>query len=129
MHAKGSFEVKVTPQDDTTPQSTLGRMVLEKEYHGSLEASGKGQMLSAGTAVKGSGAYVAIERVMGTLDGKRGSFTLQHSGSMTKGNPTMTITIVPDSGTEELTGIEGSEKITIENGKHLYDLEYTLPNE
>lgn len=129
MQATGSFDVKITPQDDTTPQSTMGRMLLEKQYQGGLEATGTGQMLSAGTPVKGSGAYVAIERVTGTLDGKHGSFTLQHVGSMTKGKPTMAITIVPDSGTDELTGIEGSEKVTIENGKHLYDLEYTLPSE
>ncbi len=85
-------------------------------------------MLTAGTEVKGSGAYVAIENVTGTLKGHTGSFVLQHSGTMTQGAPQLTITVVPDSGTGQLTGISGKMTITIApDGKHSYDFEYTLP--
>lgn len=128
-HATGAFDVKVTPQDNSTQTSTVGRFVLDKQYHGDLDAEGKGQMLSAGTNVKNSGAYVAIERVTGKLKGRIGSFTLQHSGTMTQNSRSLTITVVPDSGTEQLTGIMGSMKIIIApDGKHTYDFEYELPN-
>jgi hypothetical protein len=101
-------------------------MILDKQYHGDLEATGKGQMLTAGTDVKGSGAYVAIERVTGTLRGRTGSFVLQHSGTMTKGVPKLTINVVPDSGTGQLVGIDGKMNIVIAaDGKHSYDFEYT----
>ena len=112
-HATGPFDVKVTPQDDKSGDAALGRMSLDKQYHGDLEATGKGQMLTAGTDVKGSGAYVAIERVTGTLRGRTGSFVLQHSGTMTQGVPQLTITVVPDSGTGRLTGIAGKMNINI----------------
>lgn len=103
-------------------------MILDKQYHGDLEAAGKGQMLTAGTGVKGSGAYVAIERVTGTLQGRSGSFTLQHSGIMTHGVPQLMIAVVPDSGTDQLAGIAGKMTINIAaEGKHSYDFEYTLP--
>ena len=125
-HATGPFEVKVTPQDDKSGDAALGRMTLDKQYHGDLEATGKGQMLTAGTDVKGSGAYVAIERVTGTLRGRAGSFVLQHSGTMTQGVPHLTITVVPDSGTGQLTGIAGKMNINIADGKHSYDIEYTI---
>jgi hypothetical protein len=128
-HAIGPFDVKVTPLDNSTQTSTLGRFILNKQYHGDLEAKGDGQMLSAGTNVKGSGAYVAIERVTGTLNGRSGSFTLQHTGMMTQGKPNMTITVVLDSGTDKLTGISGSMKVNVApDGKHTYDFEYALPN-
>src|SRR5271169_5129104 len=128
MHATGPFDVKVTPQDDKSDDPLLGRMTLDKQYHGDLEATGKGQMLTAGSAVKGSGAYVAIEKVSGTLQGRAGSFVLQHSGIMTQGAPQLTITVLPDSGTGGLAGITGKMTITIAaGGKHSYDLEYTLP--
>jgi len=128
-HATGPFEVKVTPQDDKSGDSALGRMTLDKQYHGDLEAAGKGQMLTAGTDVKGSGGYVAIERVTGTLRGRTGSFVLQHSGTMTQGVPQLTITVVPDSGTGQLAGIAGKMNIIIAaDGKHSYDFEYTLPD-
>ena len=128
-HAQGTFDVKVLPQDNSTQASTLGRFLLDKEYHGDLEAKGEGQMLSAGTNVKGSGAYVAIERVTGTLKGRSGSFTLQHAGTMSNGKPSMTVTVVPDSGTEKLSGITGSMRINVAaDGKHTYDFEYALPN-
>ncbi len=125
-HATGPFEVKTTPQDDKSGDAALGRMTLDKQYHGDLEAAGKGQMLTAGTDVKGSGAYVAIERVTGTLRGRAGSFVLQHSGTMTQGVPHLTITVVPDSGTGQLTGIAGKMNINITDGKHSYDFEYTI---
>jgi len=128
MHATGPFDVKLTPQDDKSDDPLLGRMTIDKQYHGDLEATGKGQMLTAGSAVKGSGAYVAIEKVIGTLHGRTGSFVLQHSGTMTQGAPQLTITVVPDSGTAQLAGVTGKMTINIAaGGKHSYDLEYTLP--
>jgi hypothetical protein len=127
-HATGPFDVKVTPQDDKSDDPLLGRMSLDKQYHGDLEATGKGQMLTAGSAVKGSGAYVAIEKVTGTLHGRAGSFVLQHTGTMTQDVPQLTIIVVPDSGTGQLAGIAGKMTINIAaGGKHSYDFEYTLP--
>ena len=128
MHAAGPFDVKVTAQDDKSDDPLLNRMTLDKQYHGDLEGTGKGQMLTAGTEVKSSGAYVAIEKVAGTLKGHAGSFVLQHSGTMTQNAPQLSVTIVPDSGTGELKGIAGAMVIKIAaGGKHFYDLEYTLP--
>ena len=128
MHATGPFDVKITPQDDKSADPLLGRMALDKQYHGDLEATGKGQMLTAGTTVKGSGAYVAIEKVEGTLKGRSGTFVLQHTGSMGGGNFLLNVTIVPDSGTGQLIGISGAMKIIIaSDGKHSYELEYMLP--
>lgn len=128
-HATGPFDVKVTHQDDSSADPLLARMMLDKQYHGDLEATGQGQMLTAGTAVKGSGAYVAIEKVSGTLKGRTGSFVLQHTGTMTQNVPLLSITVVPDSGTGQLAGITGKMTITIAaGGKHSYDFEYTLPN-
>lgn len=127
-HATGPFEVMVTRQDDKGDDSNLARFMLDKQYRGELQGTAKGQMLTAGTAVKGSGAYVAIEKFTGTLNGHAGSFVLQHSGTMTANTPQLTITIVPDSGTEELKGIKGKMSINVApDGKHSYDLEYTLP--
>ena len=125
--ASGTFEVKVSPQavDDKTDAS-LGRMSLDKQFHGDLEATSKGEMLSATTSVKGSAGYVAIERVSGKLHGRSGTFVLQHSGTMTRGEPQLTITVVPDSGTGQLTGLAGKMNINIVDGKHFYDFEYTL---
>jgi len=124
MHARGAFDVKITP---VTTDPILGRMSLAKVLHGDLEGTSAGEMLTAGTSVKDSGAYVAVERVTGTLQGRRGTFILQHSGTMTRGAPQLTITVVPDSGTEQLARIAGSMKIIIDkDGKHFYDLEYTL---
>ena len=125
--ASGTFDVKVTPQamDDKT-DANLGRMSLDKEFHGDLEGTSKGEMLSATTSVKGSAGYVAIERVSGTLHGRSGSFVLQHSGTMTRGEPQLTISVVPDSGTGQLVGLVGKMNINIVDGKHFYDFEYTL---
>jgi hypothetical protein len=129
QQATGPFDVKVTHQDDNSADPLLARMTLDKHYHGDLEASGQGQMLTAGTSVKGSGAYVAIEKVTGTLKGRTGSFVLRHNGTMTQNVPLLSITVVPDSGTGQLEGITGKMTITIAaGGKHSYDFEYTLPN-
>jgi hypothetical protein len=126
-HAKGTFDVKVIPQTaDDSAGGPFSRLLLDKQFHGDLEATSKGQMLGAETAVAGSAAYVALERVVGTLSGRRGSFILQHNGTMSKGVPTMKVTVVPDSGTEQLTGLAGTMTIVIADGKHSYDLEYTL---
>jgi hypothetical protein len=125
-HAGGTFEVKLTPQDDKIGDATLGRMTIDKQFHGDIEAVSKGQMLTAGTAVNGSAGYVAIERVSGTLHGLNGSFTLMHNATMTRGEPQLTITVVPDSGTGQLAGLTGKMMITIADGKHSYDFEYTI---
>jgi hypothetical protein len=128
--ATGPFEVKINPQsEDKGDGSSMGRMSLDKQYHGDLEATAKGEMLYASaTEVQGSGAYVAVERVTGKLSGKSGSFALAHKGSMSGGKQQMDITVVPDSGSGELTGIAGAMKIIITaDGKHSYELEYTLP--
>jgi hypothetical protein len=128
-HVTGPFDVKVTPQDDKSEDPLLNRMTLDKHYHGDLEGTGKGQMLTAGTSVKGSGAYVAIEKVTGTLKGRTGTFILQHSGTMTQNTPQLTITVVPDSGTGQLAGLSGKMTIIIApDGKHSYDFEYALTN-
>lgn len=128
--AAGSFDVKVAPVEDKLLEAGLGRMSLDKQYHGDLEAVGKGQMLAAGSPQKGSGGYVALEKVIGTLRGHSGSFVLQHSGSMKNNVPQLTITVVPESGTGQLEGIAGKMTITVApDGKHTYDLEYTLPAE
>jgi Protein of unknown function (DUF3224) len=125
-HASGPFDVKMNPQTDEAGELTIGRMTLDKQYHGPLEATGKGQMLTGGTEVEGSGVYVAIERVTGKLDGQSGSFTLRHGGTMTRGVPQLTITVVPDSGTGDLVGLAGKMMINIVDGKHFYEFEYTL---
>jgi hypothetical protein len=127
--ATGTFEVKLTPQppEDKAEGSTLGRMSGDKQFHGDLEGTSKVQMLTAMTDVKGSAGYVAIERVTGTLHGHTGSFVLQHSGSSNRGTTQLSITVVPDSGTGQLVGITGKMTITITDGKHSYDFEYTLP--
>lgn len=131
QHASGPFDVKVTPQPmaEAQAESGLGRMSLDKQFHGDLEATSVGEMLTAMSAsVQGSGAYVAVERVTGTLHGRRGSFALHHTGVITRGVPELTITVVPDSGTGELTGITGKLNIRIESGgKHFYDFHYELP--
>jgi len=126
-HARGTFDVKVMPQAADNPAGgPFSRLFLDKQFHGDLDGTSKGQMLGAGTAVEGSAAYVALELVSGTLSGRRGSFILQHTGTMKKGAPTMTVTVVPDSGTDQLTGLEGRMTIIIEGGKHSYDFDYTL---
>ena len=128
-HASGTFDVKLNPQssEEDADGTGLGRLSIDKQFHGDLEATSKGEMLSAGTSVKGSAGYVAIERVRGTLQGRTGTFILQHSGTMTRGAPQLTITVVPDSGTGGLEEISGTMTINIVNGKHFYEFDYVLP--
>jgi hypothetical protein len=128
--ASGTFEVKVLPQpaEEKVGDPTVGRLSIDKTFHGDLEATSKGQMLAVGTDVKGSAGYVAMERVAGTLHGHAGTFALQHSGTMTRGTPQLSVTVVPDSSTGELVGLAGKIEIKIVDGKHLYDFEYTLPD-
>jgi len=127
--AKGTFEAKLEPQgeSDKAEGATLARMSIEKKLHGDLEGTSKGTMLTAVTDVKGSAGYVAIERVTGTLNGKTGSFVLQHSSTLTRGTPWQSITVVPDSGTGQLAGITGNFLVIIADGKHSYQFDYTLP--
>ena len=128
--ATGTFDVKLTPQPSTeTPAeaSPLGRLTIDKQFHGDLEGTSKGEMLTAGSpTVKNSAGYVAVERVTGTLNGKKGTFALQHIGVMTRGEGKLTITVVPDSGTGELTGLSGSMTIDLSNGGHAYTFDYTI---
>ena len=128
-HASGPFDVKLNPQssEEDADGTGLGRLSIDKQFHGDLEATSKGEMLSAGTSVKGSAGYVAIERVRGTLQGRTGTFILQHSGTMTRGAPQLAISVVPDSGTGGLEEISGTMTINIVNGKHFYEFDYTLP--
>ena len=128
QEAKGPFEVTMQAlevQAGTPPQ--LGRRSLDKKYSGDLKATGRGEMLSAFGAAEGSAGYVAIEFVSGSLHGKRGNFVLQHSGTMTRGAPQLSVTVVPDSGTDELLGLSGRLDIQITDGKHFYRFDYTLP--
>ncbi len=128
-HATGTFDVKLTPQTgEDGADSGLGRMSIDKQFHGDLEGTSKGFMLSsAATIVKGSGGYVAMERVTGKLKDRSGSFVLQHSGMMTRGVPQLSVTVVPDSGTDQLAGLAGTMTIKIDAGKHSYEFDYTLP--
>ena len=121
--------MQLAPQgsEDKSEGSALGRLTIAKQFHGDLEATSQGEMLTAGTAVAGSAGYVAMEKVAGTLHGRRGTFALQHSGTMARGAPQLTLTVVPDSGTGELAGLTGKLSITIADGKHSYEFEYDLP--
>jgi len=125
-HAQGTFTVKVAPLTPA-PAEGLGRFSIDKEIHGDLKAATKGEMFSGGDPKAGTAGYVAIELVTGTLAGKHGSFALQHFATMDGSGPKMNVIIVPGSGTGELKGIAGTFTIWIDGGKHLYDLEYTLP--
>lgn len=127
--AAGAFDVKIAPLAETVHAggTTLGRYSLDKTYHGELEGTSRGEMLTAGTGVAGSAGYVAIERVEGTLGGRAGSFVLQHVGRMSKSGQNLTISVLPDSGTAELAGLEGAMQIEIDGKRHLYRFEYSLP--
>ncbi len=124
----GTFDVTMTPQalHEAAADSGIGRMALAKRYHGDLDAVGVGEMLAARSAIPGSAGYVAMERVDGTLAGRSGSFFLQHTGTMHRGVPGLSVTVVPDSGTGQLVGLSGRLAIRIEDGKHHYDLDYTF---
>ena len=122
--ASGTFEVKMSPQE---ADMSVGRMAIDKQFQGDLVGTSKGQMLMASSeSIKNSAGYVAIEKVTGTLNGRRGSFYLQHNGVMTRGVGELTITVIPDSGTDQLVGLRGKMNIIIAEGKHSYEFEYTL---
>jgi hypothetical protein len=124
----GAFDVKMTPQTSTNEAAQIGRFSLDKTYHGDLTATAAGEMLAVMTAEKGSAGYTAIERVTGTLAGRKGTFALQHSATMNRGTPDLTIVVIPDSGTDGLAGLTGRMQIRIEaGGKHFYDFTYALP--
>ncbi|MCB1163319.1 DUF3224 domain-containing protein [bacterium] len=127
--AKGEFTVELAPLEfeGVDAKAPLGRLSIDKRITGDLDATTRGQMLSAGTATKGSAGYVAIEQVTGTLQGKRGSFVLMHTGLMARGEPSLSVVVVPDSGTGELAGITGAFEIIIADGKHAYAFSYSLP--
>ena len=126
--ARGDFVVTLTPQstDEITGASTLARLAIDKQFTGDLIGVSKGEMLSAGTPTKGSAGYVAIERVSGALHGRTGTFVLQHNGTMTRGSPELTVSVVPDSGSGELTGLSGTMRIIIEGKRHSYEFDYTI---
>jgi Protein of unknown function (DUF3224) len=127
--AAGAFDVTVSPEpryEAADGGVVLGRLARTKQFRGDLDATSIVQMLSAGTAVKGSAGYVAIERVVGRLHGRAGSFVLQHSGTMTRGQPALSVTVVPDSGTDALKGLAGTMTIDIVDGAHFYAFDYTL---
>ncbi len=126
--ASGTFEVKLSPLtlNNNAADASLGRLDIDKQFFGDLKATSRGEMLSAGTAVKGSAGYVAIERVSGTLQDRTGSFVLQHTGTMNRGEPKLEISVVPDSGTDGLLGLSGTMKINIADGVHSYEFEYTF---
>ncbi len=127
--ARGEFVVSLNPLDfeGAEPAFRLGRMSIDKQISGDLAATTMGQMLSATSETDGSAGYVAMERVEGVLHGKRGTFVLQHTGTMNRGVPSLAVTVVPDSGTGELSGLEGEFKISVEEGKHRYEFTYRLP--
>src|SRR2546423_10441695 len=126
QHAKGTFEVKLAPQNDKSEDTSLGRMTISKQWTGDIQGVSTGQMLTGGDFKTGSAGYVAMETFTGTVNGRKGSFILHHSGTMTRGAGDLTIAVVPDSGTEALKGISGKLTIKIENGKHFYDFEYSI---
>jgi hypothetical protein len=130
LHATGAFEVKIDPQtpDEKAGGAAIGRMLIDKQFHGDLEATSKGTMLATGTGAKGSsGRYVALDIVTGILKDRTGTLVLQHSATMNRGVPQLSVTVVPDSGTGQLTGLTGTMNIIINDGKHSYDFNYTLP--
>jgi hypothetical protein len=125
-HARGDFDVPIIPQTGDDPAMAIGRLLLDKRYHGELEATAAGQMLAVRTRVENSAGYVAMEQVSGTLLGRTGTFALQHSGVMDRGEQELVISVVPDSGTGELDGLTGTMSIIIAKGKHSYDFEFSL---
>ncbi|HEY3520554.1 MAG TPA: DUF3224 domain-containing protein [Rhodanobacteraceae bacterium] len=128
MHARGEFEVKLAPLSpyNADADAQLGRMSIDKIFHGDLEATSKGEMLTAGSPQSGSAGYVAVERVTGSLQDRRGSFALQHNATMHRGGFSLNIIVVPGSGTGELAGLRGAMNIIIADGRHSYEFEYEL---
>ena len=128
IHASGRFDVQLSPLPlhDTAAGAQLARLAIDKQFHGDLTATGKGEMLSSGTLVPDSAGYVAIEQVTGTLHGRSGSFVFQHNGTMKRGAAQLSLTVVPDSGTGELVGLAGTMAIEILDGVHFYAFDYSL---
>ena len=128
-HASGSFAVKTTPlpPDEATGGAAIGRFALDKQFHGDLTGWSKGQMLGAGDPASGTAGYVAMEYVTGELNGRSGSFALQHLGTMGGGKMSLNVSVVPGSGTGELKGISGTMSILIAEGQHSYEFDYALP--
>jgi hypothetical protein len=126
MHASGAFDVKLN-QESVDASGTVSRLSIVKQFQGDLNGASQGEMLAAGTSVQGSAGYVAIERVTASLQGRNGTFVLQHSGIMNRGAPHLIVIVVPDSGTDQLAGLSGTMVINIVDGKHFYEFEYTLP--
>jgi hypothetical protein len=128
VRAAGEFDVTITPLApyQTVDGVAFGRMAVSKQFRGDLEGSSTAEMLSAGASIKGSAGYVALERVTGRLHGRAGSFVLQHSGTMTRGKPELSVSVVPDSGSGELAALAGHLTIDIVDDKHFYTLDYTL---
>lgn len=126
--ASGTFEVKMSPRapDEGEEGVGIGRMLLDKRFAGDFEGTSRGQMLAAMTGVTGSAGYVAMEQVTGALAGRSGTFVLQHSGTMTRGTPQLVVSVVPDSGTGEFEGLNGTMRIIVEEGRHSYVFDYTL---
>lgn len=125
-HASGTFEVKMNNVSPDDKGAAIGRFSLDKRFHGDLEGTSNGEMLAVNTPVAGSAGYVAMEQVTGKLNGRTGTFALQHTGTMTRGAPELSVTVVPDSGTGELVGLSGKMDIKITEGKHFYEFDYTL---
>jgi len=125
-HASGTFEVKLTPEEDKTGDAIVARMTIDKQFQGDIEGTSKGLMVMTGTPVQGSAGYVALEKVTGSIKGQSGTFYLQHNGIMNRGVGELKIVVVPDSGTDELTGLSGSFSIKIESGKHFYEFDYAI---
>jgi len=125
-NATGTFQVKLTPEQDQTGEAVVGRMTIDKQFEGDIEGNSKGLMLMVGTAVAGSAGYVALEKVSASIGGRQGTFYFQHHGIMNRGEGTLSVVVVPDSGTDALIGLSGSMQIKIEEGKHFYDFEYTI---
>lgn len=130
-HATGEFVVAMTPGDPEDAEAGLGlsSYSLSKVFTGGIVGSAKGQMLAGGPAgSQDTGTYVALERVVGSVDGRAGAFLLAHRGDMTPNGYTLSITVVPNSGTGALEGIEGEFVLTVTpDGVHHYDLAYSLP--
>jgi hypothetical protein len=126
--ASGTFEVKISPQapDENSENSSVGRMLIDKRFAGDLDGTSKGQMLAVMTGVEGSAGYVAMELVNATINGRSGTFALQHTGTMTRGTPQLTVAVVPDSGTDQLVGLAGRMNIIIADGTHSYEFDYTI---
>jgi hypothetical protein len=130
QQVKGSFEVSrnMQPACDLGGGVEAAHVRFDKRFHGDLDAASVVHMLAVGTAVEGSAAYVAVERIAGTLRGRAGSFLMQHSGTMDRGAPSLSLTVVPDSGTDALLGLSGSLAIDIVDGQHFYTFDYALPD-